>query len=453
MIRNILFVLLFLFIFSVKTVQAESLLEVYKLAQENDPEVLSKIYQGEAQSENDYQVLALFFPQAKFRIARTETNQDIISAENQVYEDGETRYPTTEYELTVRQSIYNQSYWEKLWQAEAEEKKIAAGLEVIKQDLILKVIERYFAILNIREEYKSFVEEVKGLGEQYELVKIKLDSGLEKKMMLKKARAVYLDAKTRKEEAYYKFDDAKFALQEITGMEIKVANELTTNFPLVSPEPSSEDAWIAKAVLYNPEIIGQKEGWEVASQEVDVQQAGHYPTVDFVFTHGRKKAEGGLFGGGSDIEDTKMLFELNVPIFEGGKVMSKVRQAKSLEKKEKSNVTQITRKITRETKKAFNTVKISLSKIHSYKELQDASEEEVTFLEGLFKSGVISVFETVDAKRALAKVKADYINSRYEYVLSMMRLKRATGILSEKDLNDLSSFFLDKGIQLALPES
>ncbi len=453
MIRNIFLIcLVYCFIFS-KNLYAETLHEVYALAQKNDAEFLSKIYQGDAQSENYYQMLALFFPKASFRLARTKTIQNIISADNQVFASGETSYPTFEYELTVRQSIYNQAHWEKLWQAETEEKKIAAELQIVKQDLILKVIERYFSVLNIREEYKSLLQEAIGLNEQYETIKTKLQSGLEKKIVLKKARAVYLDVLTRQEEARYKFEDAIAGLQEITGRDIQTLNELSTHFPLVNPDPLSVEVWVTNATLHNPEIIGQKEAMHIASQEIGVQKAKHYPTIDFVFSHGRRKAEGTLFGGGSDIEDTKMMFELNVPFLEGGAVMSMVRQAESLEKKGESELIQIKRKVKREARSAFNGVKISLLRINSFKELQEASEDEVNYLGQLYKMGIISSLETIESKRTLAKVIADYSNSRYEYVLSMMRLKRTVGILSEKDLTDLTDFFLGQGTLLSLPES
>lgn len=441
--------LLWMFSFICYSAKAETLLNVYQLAQKNDPTFLSQMHMAEATSENYKQARALLFPTVNFRYAQTDTSQNIISADNEVFAAGKVQFPTTEYELTVSQPIYNRPYWLRFKQSKIELKKIAAEMEVAKQNLIYKVIERYFTALRYQEETKGFDAEIKGLKRQYELVQTELESGLNKKTAMKKAQAAYLDAQARKEDSQYKLDDALAGLEEITGKSITSLSALKVGVgALAKPKPASEKVWVKNAQKDNPLIFVQENALKMANQELKAQKAERHPTFDLVFTQDSTEKLGTLFGGGSNIENTKMMLELNVPLYSGGSVSSKIRKSRSLVKKSDSDLTALKRSIKREVLKAFNSVNASLFKINALSKLVSASQEDWNARKQAAESGIISNIQMVDAERALAKARTKQSVAKYDYILNIMKLKWAAGGLSEKDLSALMGKFLGQNIKI-----
>jgi len=98
--------------------------------------------------------------------------------------------------------------------------------------------------------------------------------------------------------------------------------------PLVSPEPNDIDQWSKTAESQNMDIIAAKYNLENSRQEIKIQNAGHLPTLDLVANHGYN-VTGGRFGD-FKLRSTDVGLELNVPIFQGGLVSSKAKQARHL---------------------------------------------------------------------------------------------------------------------------
>ena len=69
---------------------------------------------------------------------------------------------------------------------------------------------------------------------------------------------------------------------------------------------------------------------DVAFQEVERQQSGHYPTLDLVARSNRKETGGTLFGGGSDVETNDVMLRFNLPLYQGGYVSSRHVEANKL---------------------------------------------------------------------------------------------------------------------------
>ena len=108
-----------------------------------------------------------------FVASYTETQQDINSAGNEVFTSGKTDYPTQDYEVVVNQSVYSFSHWAGFDKAKAEIQLLDVELQAVRQDLIERVAERYFATLAANENFEAIKAEKKAVAKQYELAKEK----------------------------------------------------------------------------------------------------------------------------------------------------------------------------------------------------------------------------------------------------------------------------------------
>ena len=109
--------------------------------------------------------------------------------------------------------------------------------------------------------------------------------------------------------------------------------------PLVEPDPASADEWVDLAMSNNPSVIAAQRAVEIADSNAKLQRSGHYPTVDLTASVGEFTNENYLLLddlqnpiGNADLtqDSTNYSLRLNVPIYQGGFVSSRTRQARHL---------------------------------------------------------------------------------------------------------------------------
>lgn len=427
--------------------QAEDLIDIYQLAKKNDPINNAGFFQNEAVKEIYQQALATLLPTVTFDYSKTKTTQEILSSDNTVYESGATSYPTTDFGLSITQSIYSFSNWAYFKQAKAEVKRSAAELEDVHQELLMRVAQTYFATLKERDNFISINAEVFSLEKHHELVKQQHEDGIVRITDFLDAQARLMQAQARQVEIVNDLRDAFQSLQEITGELPKSLVTLGDQLQLSDPEPNVVSPWLENAQLQNPSILARQGALAIALQEVRRQRGGHYPTLDLVANQATSKTKGSLFGGGSEVETRDILLKLSVPIYSGGAVSSKVREAISLQSKAKEELTQAWRAVKRETHSAFNGVVGAVSKVNALKKSVDAYETATDAKITAFESGLVSSVNVLDAARDLYIARNDFSAAQYEYLINHLLLKRATGTLSLVDLESINSML--QGVEIS----
>ena len=183
--------------------------------------------------------------------------------------------------------------------------------------------------------------------------------------------------------------------------------------PLISPEPDDIEAWTDIALEQNQNIIATKYNLEAARQEIKIQKAGHLPTLDLAASK-RYDKTGGRFGD-TQIHTDSIGLDLNVPLYEGGLVNSRTREAQYRYNQTMEQLEQQYRTAQRETRTAYRGVISGISQVKA------------------LKQALISTETALQAKR-------DYARSRYDYLLNSLRLKGAAGTLSPDDLLQINSW-------------
>ncbi len=418
---------------------AESLLDVYQQARENDPVYQAGFHEHEASREVYEQARALLLPNVKFDLTRTDTTQDIVSSDNQVFSQGSTSYPTDEMSLSITQSVYSFANWANFKKSKEDVKRVAAELEDVRQDLVMRVADAYFTALKERDSYLAVRAEVTALEKHYELVQSQREEGLARMTDLLDSQARYMQAQAREVEISNDLRDAIQGLQELTGTLPESLISLGDSLELVSPEPFIVDAWVESAQRQNPMLLAKQNALAVAWQEVRRQKGGHYPTLDLVISKQTRETQGSLFGGGSEVDTQDILLKFTLPIYSGGAVSSKVRETVNLHNKAKDELEQEWRKAGRETRAAFSGVAGAITKVNALQRSVDAYELAVDAKRTSFESGLISSVSVLDAERDLFIARSDFSAARYGYLLNTLRLKRAAGTLNVQDLEQINA--------------
>lgn len=432
------------------TASAENLLDIYQQALEYDPVYRAGIAQHDADKEVYEQARSFLLPTLDLELSHTQTYQKIISSDNSVYQTGSTDYPTNDITLSLTQSIYSYSNWAAFSQAEQDVKQVAAELEDVRQELILRVARAYFTVLKKRDTYLGIDAEVKSLEQLNEFVKTQGSSGLARRTDVLDAEARLLQAQARKIEIGNSLRDALQGLYELTGNIPPSLATLGEELDLVRPDPFEVQNWIDNAQKSNPSIIAKQSAVEAAREDIRSQQGGHYPELDLVASYNISDTDGSLFGGGSELETADVMIRLKVPIYAGGSVSSRVRETESLYNKSRNELEQVWRQTSRETRDAFTGVTSSISKVEALNKSVEAYESAVEFKEQQFESGVTTSVTVLDAVRDLFIARTEYSAARYDYLYNNLRLKRAVGTLTEFDLEQINNTLQGKEVSTDL---
>jgi outer membrane protein len=433
---------------AIPVAHSETILDVYKQAQQNDPVYLAGVDQYSASAEVYDQAKSALLPSVNFVISETKTYQDIKSADNSYFAAGSTDYPTTEYELVLNQSVYSYSNWAGFDKAKSEISRLDSELIGIQQDLIQRVAERYFAALAANENVVSINAEKKAVEQEYNLVKEK-GTQLARKTDLLDAEARFYQVKSREIELKNRLQTALQELSELAGFTPSSLSLLGDSMKLLPPEPADPSLWLENALVGNPELTANRHAVEGAQYALKQNRGAHYPTVDLTLRHNNRDTEGTLFGGGSEVETQDIVLALNLPIYRGGGDASRIRESSKLYSKAQQEFEFEYRKLQTEIQTAYNGVIAAIAKVEAMEMSVKSHEQAVEARKEESRAGVVPSIVVLDAERDLFFARVEYSNARYDYILNTLRLKRASGSLSEADLVFVNSMLSAENSELA----
>ena len=434
-IRNFAFLPVFLSAYAGPVFPVD-LLEIYGYALDGDPQYQQVAATKRAVLEQRPQALSQLLPSLSFSANAFTNEEEIESLFNPLGQSEKVTYGSHGYSLDLMQPLFRGDRIMQYLQAGYRIKQADADLIAAEQDLIVRTSEAYFEVLAAYDNLGFAEAEKKSLSRQLDQAKQRFDVGLTAITDVQEAQAGHDRAFAAEIEARNNVDNAWEALREITGAYFSDPAPLGDAMPLVSPQPEEIDAWTDAALDQNLDILAALHAVDVARREIKRQQAGHLPTVDMVARH-RLNETGGRFG---TIESTtsSVGVQLNVPIYQGGYVSSRVRETQERLDAELQRLEQARRNAQRMTRQAYLGVISGISRVNALKQAVVSSETALQATEAGFEVGTRTAVDVVAAERATSQARRDYARARYDYLLDTLRLKQASGSLSVEDLREVN---------------
>ncbi len=348
------------------------------------------------------------------------------------------------YTLNLTQPVYRHDRWVQLRQADSRIGEAEADVAAARQDLMVRVSEGYFNVLAAMDNLEFAKAEKTALEQQLEQAKERFDVGLIAITDVQEAQAGYDLAVAQEIQAENELDNAREALREITGEYHPELSLLGEPIPLVSPEPADIELWTRKSLEQNLRISSAQFAMETARKEIERQRAGHWPTLDLVGSHGTAVTGGGRLGT-FEVEDTQIGLALTVPIYQGGFVSSKTREAQHLYQQSLEELEQERRAAHRQIRESYLGVVAGISQVNAYRQAVVSNETAVQSTQAGFEVGTRTAVDVVTSERELFRARRDYARARYDYILDTLRLKQAAGTLSLEDLVKINSWLGSSG--------
>jgi outer membrane protein len=420
------------------TAQADSLYQIYQLAQERDPTLRAAAAARDATIEVKPQsrsgVLPIVGIAGDYSRNSYDDRMPAPGADNPTYSTNQT------YTLNLTQPVFRWDRWVALEQADNLVAQAQATYGAAEQELMLRTSERYFAVLAAQDALRLAVKEKESFGRQLEQAQQRFEVGLSAITDVQEAQASYDSAVATEIRAQDLLDSTREQLREIIGEQRENLDPVRdSDFRLVSPEPQDQQSWVDTALQQNPSLAAARAGSEAARQQIEIARSGHYPTLDANASYGYLDSN---FGGIRALErnDGSVGLQLNVPLYQGGFVNSRTREARFRfdEAREQLDATQ--RNIERQTRDAYRGVVTGISEIRAAEQARISNATALEAAQTGFEVGTRTIVDVIDAQRALTLAELNLYRARYNYLLNTLRLKQAAGILAPGDLEALGNW-------------
>lgn len=407
---------------------ALTLVEAYHLAQKYDASYQAAIYDFMRIKEQEPQARSAFLPTLDFAAATTGFHSTDPTF---------GQYNTHSYTLSVSQALFVYQNFIRIGQACSKIKQANAALAASKQDLILRVVGRYFTLVKAHIAYEYSKELLVKLKEHLEQTNLRFETGLVANAELFEAQNRYDQAIVSSLRAKNVIMKERELMKELIGKEVFSVNLLGDEFELLRPDPLSVDYWEQTANLSNLTLLASKFGLDEIKKDIEAQKAAHYPTL-FLDGNYKKSIERPPVPQMFKIQN--MGLRLSMPILSGGSVLSRVREAKYSYMKSKEEFFRDRREIIRQTRTSYHNIGLEVDRIKAIHKSSISSNEALIATIAAFKVGTRDLIDILNAERELSQIKQQFDDERYEYLVELMRLKSFSGLLSYKDILDLHQY-------------
>lgn len=419
--------------------QAEDLLDIYRQALENDPQLRAAAAANRAAQETRAQSRAALLPQLNLSANYTHNSQDVIESNSATTPTGEESYISKGYTLSLNQSIYHHDYYVQLRQTDANIARADAEYEAARQGTILRVAEAYFNLLAAQDNLATAEASKRAISQQLRQTQQRFEVGLSAITDVHEAQAGYDAAVAAELAAKNELDVARENLRAIIGRDPVAPATLKDQVPLLNPEPADITQWTKSAREQNLSLLAAEAAARVAAEEMNRRQAGHYPTLDLVASHSKSDSTD-YDNYGSETDTNRIGLQLSVPLYSGGLTTAQTREARALYAQATENLEQQRRSTIRDTRSAYLAVTTGISQVKARQQALSSAQTALEATQAGFEVGTRTAVDVLNAQQVRFQAQSEFYRARYDYILATLQLKQAAGSLSEEDLAKVNNW-------------
>ena len=311
---------------------SENILEIYNEALENDPSYKAAEYSYLADKQIAVQGRAALLPSITLS-GTTNWNEyyqnDILQQE----------YNSFSKSASIRQPLFRLDTWFNFKRSKSLTDASEADFAYEQQSLVLRTAELYFEVLRAIDNLNAAISEEKAIKKQLDQAQQRYDVGLSAITGVQEAQLAYDLSKASRINLEGRLFSAREALNALIGREIFSLDELGDNLNVSLPFPNSKEEWVELALKNNYQLKASYLRRDAAKNNARNAASNHLPKIDIVGTESESETNQFNYEGfeinGQGIPVPAVTgrrnyaIQMSVPIFQGGAVSSRRKQAYS----------------------------------------------------------------------------------------------------------------------------
>lgn len=417
--------------------QAQSLVDLYGAARGYDAAYQSAKAQFDATLYKAEQARALWLPKVDLAAEAARTNLESTSIPASATDRA---FNTQTLTLSAGQALYHPADDATYAQSLKASVQAAAALKTAEQDLIVRLSQAYFDVLASTDSLAFVKAQKAAVQEQLASAKRNFEVGTSTITDTREAQARF-DLVTAQEIAAANDLRVKsLALSQLVGQQTAQPKPVVEPVSLDAFAPKDLEQWVRQSQTENPSVQQLQTALDVAQLETTKARASHLPTLD-VFAKYQATTNNGsattLSDYGSNASTLGLSFKL--PVFWGYSIQNRVKETMSLESKAQADLENIRRQAAQGTRSAYYGVESGLGQVKAYEAAEVSSQSALDANKLGYQVGVRINIDVLNAQSQLFDTKAKLAKARYDVLVGSLRLRQASGTLSDADLQSVNA--------------
>ncbi len=422
------------------SVLAADLLQVYRDALAYDAQYAAARAAAEAGREKQPQALAGLLPTvaATGNTFANDARFDTRISGSPINVSTRSSFNSNAYNVNLTQPLFRWQNFVQYDQSKLLVMQTEASFAQAGQDLILRVSQAYFDVLVAIEKLRAVQATKTAIAQQLEQARKNFEVGTATITDTYESQSRFDLATAQQIAAENELEVKRYALRVLVGKDPGELNRLKQNAVMEAPQPANMEPWVEAAERDSFVVQAQEAAAEAAAKAVEINRAGHFPTVDVVANYGQNNGPGQSGLGSVDTTTRQIGLQVNIPLFQGGAVNSRTREAAARRDAERASLDNIRRTSALNARQAYLGVVNGLAEVRA---LEAALLSSLSSLESNrlgYEVGVRINIDVLNAENQVLVTRRDLARARYDTLQNQLKLKAAVGTLNEADVERIN---------------
>lgn len=414
------------------TASADTLRDIYDLALKHDAKLKIAEATYKANQEIEIQTRSRLLPQLN-----ADANKNLDTT-------------TRGWGVALSQQLFDLPAWFSFKSGKQISLQAQAQFAADQQDLIVRCAEAYFSVLRETDNLQVALAEEAANKRQLDQAQKRFDVGQIAITDVHEAHAAY-DASVASRLA----DEGNLAiayeiLTLLTGQSHANLWLLSKELPVVDPEPNDRAAWVQFAMSNNYVLKAAQYGMEAAEKNAAAKRYEHAPKLSGNLSYDEdhidsaNRTSQSALGVKSDSDTTAhaVTLRLTIPLFSGGYTSSAQRQAYEQYNAAVERKTDTERSVVQATRARHIAATTDVQRVKARAQSIISAQSAFNATRSGYRVGTRNIVDVLQVQRTFFAAQRDYANTRYDYVLDMLRLKQEAGLTSPKDIYELNDWLV-----------
>jgi len=411
----------------------QDLIHTWRSALDHDPVYASARAQYRAMQETVPQARAVVLP---WLAVGGEASQRDNRAASTFARDAS--HHRSAWALTLTQPLYNRAAWHALEQSRLMLAEAEITLAMAYQDVMLRSAQAYFDVLAAQDALTVIEAEQASISAQLASARRNFELGNATIIDTHEAQARHDLIIADTLQARHNLDVALSALARLIGATPKPLAPLPHDVTLPAPQPNRLEDWIEQGQSAALAVQRAQLGLRIAERSVHIARSGHAPTLELRASAASASDLNRVKQRSGRGLDSGIGLYLNVPLYTGGLVSSRVTERVALTEKSRHDLEDARRTAVQDARRYFTGVDTGLARIRALQAGETSSLAALAANRTGYEIGVRTNLDVLTAQQQHYATLRDLAQARYTTLMAGLRLRAITGILSVNDLQDIN---------------
>ncbi len=403
---------------------AESLSDALSSAYRGNPTLRAERARLRATDEQVPQALSGWRPtiNANGTGARTWSNTDSSSPR---------RFDSANLSITLVQPVFRGfKTVEGTKVAEANVKAERQQLLIVEQTVLFNAVQSYMAVVRDRQILGLRQKNVGFLKQQLNASDARFKAGELTRTDVAQSRASLSGARASLAVATANLKASEASYLSVVG---RSPGKLAS--PHVAKRPKSLDAAMEIAQETNPAILAAAQVEDAAEHNINVIQGDLLPSLNLQAQAGYNYNSSNNFAGGADSQRSALVEGvLSVPLYEGGRIYSGVRQAQQVASQNRIQVIGAVRTVRENVTVAWNNLIATNESLASVGDQMSAANLALDGVRQEYLVGSRTTIDVLNAQQALLSAQISRVSAQRDQIVASYQLQQAMGHLTARNL-------------------